>query len=42
MCEWMADQEMGGVMKRQTLLRGTKNRKLWRHMIGHVIEGYGT
>ena len=42
---WMAEQvpegERGGI-KEQELLKRTKERKLWKAMIAHVLRGYGT
>ena len=42
---WMAERvpegQRGG-MKEQELLRRTKDRKLWKAMIAHVLKGHGT
>ena len=41
---WMAERvpegQRGG-MKEQELLRRTKDRKLWKAMIAHVLKGHG-
>ena len=42
---WIAERvpegQRGG-MKEQELLRRTKERKLWKAMIAHVLKGHGT
>lgn len=40
LCKWRREQGEGvAVKKKEALLRVTKNRKLFRAMIGHVCEG---
>ena len=40
--KWMAEgiPERAGEMKKQDLLKATKDRKLWRTMIADVLKGY--
>lgn len=38
----LAEQRNGGVVKRQMLLRSTKDRKIWRAIIVYVVKGQGT
>lgn len=32
MCKWLAEPELGGILKMQSLLTDTKNRKSWKAM----------
>lgn len=38
----MAEQDLGWIIQRQTLLTPTKNMTFWRAMIAHVQKGHGT
>ena len=42
--KWMAEGIAGraGEMKKQDLLKATKDRKLWRTTIADDLKGYGT
>lgn len=40
LCKWMTEHGRGAIVKRQTLLSATKDYKLWRVMIGQILEGY--
>lgn len=39
LCECMAEQDLGGLATGQTFLRATRDRRLWRAMIAHILEG---
>lgn len=38
----MAEESLGGKVRRQALLQATKDMKLWIDMIVHVLKGHGT
>lgn len=38
----LTEKGLGEIAKKQTLLSATKDRKLWRVMIVHVLKGHGT
>lgn len=40
-CKRMAEQQLGNIRKRQTLLSATNERRLPRSMIAHVLQGHG-
>lgn len=42
LCKWKAEQKICSTLKRQTLWRATKIRKLWRIMIIYIMKGHGT
>lgn len=39
--EWMVEQWQRKMVKEQELLRATKDWKLWKAMIAHILKGYG-
>lgn len=39
--EWMVEQRQRKMVKEQELLRATKDWKLWKAMIAHILKGYG-
>lgn len=41
LCKWTIAQGAGVIVKRQTLLRSTNDRKLWRSMRAYVLSGLG-
>lgn len=42
LCERIAEQGWGAIVNRQILLRPTKNRKVWRTMMNHILKGRST
>lgn len=38
LCKWIEDQGLAGMIKRQDLFKATKDRKIWRTMIVHVLK----
>lgn len=40
--EWMAENVQRGLLKSEKILRTTKDRKLYRAMITHILKERGT
>lgn len=38
--KWIEEQGLAEIMKIQTLIKHTKDTKLWRGMSGHVLKGH--
>lgn len=36
LCKWMAEQEMGGIVKKTNTTESYKDMKLWRAMVAHA------
>lgn len=39
--EWMVEQRQRKMVMEQELLRATKDWKLWKAMIAHILKGHG-
>lgn len=42
LCEWMAEWDVRGLAKGQSLLSATRDMRLWRAMINHILKGHCT